>query len=140
MANAGNVSHRGGVTQPLALVFYESLLIGNQAINRLQELGYRTTLVTDLGRLAGQARAEKPLILVAELAAESERVCEAITRLRHDPETNHIPVLAFARRGTGRKQKRFEERVRGAGVSLLAGESGLLAQLPGLLDQVLAVE
>ena len=140
MANAGDVSHRGGVTQPLALVFYENLLIGNQAINRLQELGYRTTLVTDQGRLVDQARAEKPLVFVAELAAESERVCEAISRLRHHAETNHIPVLAFARRGAGRKQKRFEEMVRGAGVNLLADKSGLLSQLPGLLDQVLAVE
>ena len=128
------------MTQPLALVFYENLLIGNQAINQLQELGYRTILVADLGRLVEQARAEKPLVLVAELAAEGERVCDAINRLRHEVATKHIPVLAFARRESDRRQKRFEERVRGAGVNLLADESGLLSQLPGLLDQVLAVD
>ena len=54
--------------------------------------------------------------------------------------TSGFQVIACARRESDRRQKRFEERVRGAGVNLLADESGLLSQLPGLLDQVLAVE
>ncbi len=128
------------MTKPLALVFYENLLIGNQVLNKLQELGYRTTLVADLGRLTEQARTEKPLLLVLELALESDRACDAVSVLRRDPETAHVPVLAFAAEELRGRQKRFDEMARGAGISLLADESGLLAQLASLLDRVLAVE
>src|SRR2546423_14440364 len=35
------------MTQPLALVFYESLMPGSQVVNRLQDLKYRVQTIND---------------------------------------------------------------------------------------------
>jgi PleD family two-component response regulator len=128
------------VNNPLALLYYEGLLTGSQLLNRLQDQGYRTVLVSEPDRLAEQALADLPLLVAVELAVRTDQVCEAIRQLKRHESTAHVPVLAYAKLGTGKGDRRFADAARGAGINLLANEAGLLAQLPQLLDQVLQVE
>ena len=124
------------MTQPLALIVYENLLPGSQLANRLQDLGYRVQPVPELNRLIELAEREKPLVVVADLASSKADVCEWITRLRKNPATEHLPVLAFA--ATDNAQ--LQEAGRVAGAKIVASEVAMQQHLPQLLDQVLAVE
>jgi len=126
--------------QPLALLSYENLLTGNQLVNKLIELGYRTAAVPDLDRLAEQAAKEKPLLCLVEVASQAKKVADAVRRLRADPRTSHVPVLAYGKLGPAQADREAAEAVRAAGAHLLAAETGILAQLPQLLEQVLHVE
>ena len=127
------------MTSPLALIFYESLLTGNQLVNRLQDLGYRVVVVTDLGRLAEQAAEVKPLVCVVEFGALADRACAAVRSLHAAAPTTHVPVLGLYN-FTGKKTDRtIADSAQAAGVTLLANERGFVAQLPELLQRVLEV-
>lgn len=123
------------MTKPAALVHYENLLAGNQLVNRLQDLGYRVVLVTDLISLVRRAEEEKPMVFVASLNSVASPVGEAIRALKFNKATTHIPVLAF----TKETDREVGEAARKAGATLVAGEAGILTQLPQLLNQVLEV-
>jgi PleD family two-component response regulator len=127
------------MTTPLALIFYESLLTGNQLLNRLQDLGYRVEVASDLLRLPDQAATDKPIIIVTELGAAAERVCAAVRKLRAHPETCHIPVLASFKPANKKADQETVETARDAGVTLVASESGFLGQLPQLLERALDI-
>lgn len=124
------------MTQPLALLFYYNLLPGTQLVNRMQDLGYRVQIVSDPSKLVAQALQEKPIVVVADLSAQRNDLFSAIRELRDAAATQHIPVLAYARQADDAVQA----AARTAGANLVALEDGLLAQLPQLLDQVLAVD
>lgn len=126
--------------RPLALVFYENLLTGNQILNKLRELGYRTALASDLHQIAEQASKERPLVFLVELGQEVERSCDAIHRLKSNPSTAHIPVLAYGRLGESKPGRKMAQAATAAGATLVAAEGGMLSQLAQLLDQVLLIE
>jgi len=123
------------MTTPLALVFYERLLPGSQLVNRLQDLGYRVQTISDVQTLVRQALQEKPLILVTDLASAYADMCAIIRELKRNPETRHIPVLAF----TELKNEKMQAAA-AAGATIVAGNDAILDQLPQLLDQALQVE
>src|ERR1041385_1505033 len=124
------------MTTPLALVFYENLLPGSQLVNRLQDLGYRVQTIGDVQTLVRQALQEKPLIVVTDLASASADVCGMIRDLKRNPETRHIPVIAF----TDSKNDRLHNAATSAGATMVAGNDAILDQLPELLEQALQVE
>lgn len=128
------------MNKPLALLCYENLLTGNQLLNRLQDQGYRTALVAEPQRLLEQALADLPLLVAVELAERTDQMCEAVRLLKRHAATAHVPVLAYAKLGGGKGDRRFTDAARGAGVDLLASEAGMVSQLPEMLDQVLRVE
>lgn len=121
---------------PLALVFYEKLLPGSQLVNRLQDFGYRVQAVGDVRTLVVQAVQEKPLVVVVDLAANDGDVCSVIRELRKNPETKHIPVIAFSEM----KAKQLRAAATAAGATLVAGSGAILDHLPELLEQALRVE
>ena len=121
------------VTQPLALVFYRKLLPGSQLVNRLQDLNYRVQPTAEPAQLASFAQTEGPMLIFADL--ESAGTLELIGRLRADPVTRHIPIVAF-----GSEDEPLLQAAREAGATLVVGETALLAHLPGLLEQALRVE
>ncbi len=123
------------MTKPAALIHYESLLAGNQLVNRLQDLGYRVVVVADVMSLVQRAEEEKPMVFVASLGSAASRVSEAVRALKLNKATAHIPILAFAKE----TDRTLAEAARKAGATLVAGEAGILTQLPQLLDQVLEV-
>ena len=125
-----------GMTTPLALVFYENLLPGSQLVNRLQDLGYRVQTVSDIQTLVAQALQGKPLVVVVDLASAAADVCGIIRELKRNPETRHIPVIAF----TDLKNEGLQTAATTAGATMVAGSDAILDQLPELLEQALQVE
>jgi len=124
------------MTTPLALVFYENLLPGSQLVNRMQDLGYRVQTLNDAQTLVLQALQEKPLVVVTDLASVNSDVCAIIRDLKRNPETRHIPVIAF----TDLKDEKLQSAATTAGATMVAGNDAILDQLPELLEQALQVE
>jgi PleD family two-component response regulator len=124
------------MTTPLALVLYENLLPGSQLVNRLQDLGYRVQTLNDAQTLMLQSRQERPLVVVTDLSSTNADVCAVIRELKKNPETKHIPVIAF----TDLKDKNLQAAASSAGATLVAGSDAILEQLPALLEQALQVE
>jgi|SRR5438477_9286199 len=124
------------MTTPLALAFYENLLPGSQLVNGLQDLGYRVQTISDVQTLVLQCLQEKPLVVVADLAAANGDVCAAIRELKRNPETKHIPVIAFA----DLKNAKLQALASAAGATIVAGSDAILDHLPQLLEQALQVE
>lgn len=124
------------MTQPLALVLYESLLPGSQLANRLRDLGYRVSNVSVPPQLVAQAEAEKPMVVIVELQNSAADICGILSELKQNPATGHIPVIGYA----PAKHKELQAEAAQAGVNLVASDAALLSQLPQLLEQVLEVE
>ena len=121
--------------QPLAIVFYERLMPGSQLVNRLQDLHYRVQTVDNAARLAAVVQEAKPLLLVADLAAKGD-VIDAIEKIKADPATNHVPVIAFA---PDQATEKFAAAQK-AGAILTVAESALTSHLSQLLEQALAMD
>ena len=124
------------MTKPLVLVFYENLLPGSQLINRLTDLDYRVLSFHDSYLLEDQSQREKPLLVIADLTSRKTDVCVAIKKLKDNPATAHIPVLAF----TSHKNVKLQDAARAAGATLVASDTVILDQLPHLLAQALEIE
>ena len=124
------------MTTPLALAFYEHLLPGSRLVNGLQDLGYRVQTISDVRTLVLQSLQAKPLVLVVDLATSNGDVCAAICELKRNPETKHIPIIAF----TDLKNEKLHAVATAAGATIVAGSDAILDQLPQLLDQALQVE
>jgi CheY-like chemotaxis protein len=122
------------MTEPLALVVYEKLLPGTQLVNRLQDLNYRVRAVTDPGTLLACARQEKPMLVLADL--EAANVCAVIGQLKQNPETQHIPVIAFAPDAAADLQAKAQT----AGATLVVSEAAIVTHLSQFLEQALRVE
>lgn len=124
------------MNQPLALVLYEKLLPGSQLVNRLQDLNYRVQTVSDTRLLVECCEQTKPMLVLADLRAAHQNVCAAIARLKHNPATRHLPVIAFG----NEEASEVQENALAAGVTLIVSESALLNHLSQCLDQALSIE
>jgi CheY-like chemotaxis protein len=122
--------------QPLALVLYEKLLPGSRLANRLRDLNYRVQIISEADSLVTCCRQEKPLFTLVDLVSDRQNVCAAINQLRQNPETRHIPVIAFAPEG----DPELHKSARDAGATLVASETAILTHLDQFLDQALQVE
>ena len=122
-----------GMTKPLALLVYEHLLPGSQLVNRLQDMGYRVLVLNDVQLLVAQARQEKPLLALVDLAFRNTDACAAIRSLRGTAETAHVPVIGFC----DPQNRALQKAARAAGATLIAASDGILDQLPALLEQAL---
>ncbi len=123
------------MTQPLALVLNERVLPGTRLVNRLQELNYRVKSISDPVQLLAAAEEAMPMLVFADLQPRGQDVCSAIGRLKQDPKTSHLPVIAF---GAGTPE--LENSARQAGVTLVVAEAALLTHLPQFLEQALQVD
>jgi CheY-like chemotaxis protein len=124
------------VNQPLALVFYESLLPGTQLVNRLQDLGYRVATASNPAQLLASAIQDKPMLVLADLASRTYNVPEAIGQLRQNPATSHLPVIAFAKD----ENEKSQEAARTAGATLVVNDTAILSHLQQFLDQALQLD
>ena len=124
------------MTEPLALVLYEKLLPGSQLVNRLQDLKYRVQTVSDTALLVDCCEQTKPMLVLADLRASHQDVCAAISRLKSNAATQHVPVIAFG----AEDQSEVQKSALASGVALIVSESALLNHLPQCLDQALSIE
>jgi CheY-like chemotaxis protein len=121
------------MTEPLAVLLYVKLAPGSQLVNRLQGLHYRVRVLNDPGLLQEVAEKEKPMIVLADLAGDSDGVPAALARLRQVDATAHIPVIAFTDNPQARGIVPGSDDAAWAVVSDVA----VLNHLPQLLDRVL---
>ena len=124
------------MNEPLALILYERLLPGTQLVNRLQDLSYRVQTLLEPGRLAECAEQAKPLLVLADLQPAPSEVCAAIARLRQNPATRHLPVIAFGAENAADALA----AAKAAGATLVVSETAILNHLPQFLQQALQVE
>ncbi len=124
------------MVEPLALVLYERLLPGSQLVNRLQDLKYRVQTITDPALLVSCAEQTKPMLVLADLHSQRNNVLPAITQLRQNEATKHIPVIGFA----ADTAPAGEAAAKSAGVTLLVHENAVLTHLSQFLEQALLVE
>jgi PleD family two-component response regulator len=122
--------------QPLALVLYENLLPGSQIVNRLQDLNYRVHSLNDPNPLVECAEQVKPMLVLADLEPNRAAVFSAITRLKKNPATQHLPVVGFATETDAALQGIAQT----AGITVLANYAALVSHLPQFLEQALQVE
>lgn len=129
------------MTKPLALVFYERLLPGSQLVNRLQDIQYRVQTVTAVEGLQAAAEEVKPMVVFADLGGVKGRIQEAITRLKENPATQHLPIIGFA----ADSKKPAPAKPAPAALAELpgvmqVGDAALLSYLPQLLDQAMQLD
>ena len=124
------------MTQPLALVLYEKLLPGSQLVNKLQDLNYRVQVLSEPALLIQCALQEKPLLVLSDLNSQHDKVLTELKRLRQNPETQHLPVIAF----NAEDSAELRAAALAAGVTLLVSDVAILNHLPQLLEQALHVE
>jgi CheY-like chemotaxis protein len=124
------------MTQPLALVLYERVLPGTRLVNRLQELNYRVKTLNESALLTQTAQEVKPMLVFADLQPGGQEVCTAITRLKNEPKTSHLPVIAFGVDATAELQ----DAARQAGATMVVSEPALLNHLPECLEQALRLD
>ena len=125
-----------GMTQPLALVLYEKLLPGSQLVNRLQDLNYRVQTVADAATLVECAEQGRPMLVLADLEYTRKDICPAIARLKQNPATQHLPVVAFSSEAA----VDLQAAARASGATLVVSDTAILNHLPQFLDQALHVE
>jgi len=125
------------MTQPLALFLYEKALPGGQLVNRLQDLGYRVQSISQPATLLESSQREKPLLVLADLEPNHEKVSAAISQLKANTETAHIPVIAFT---SNRAAQSVQAAARNAGATLAVNETAILTHLDHFLDQALQVD
>ena len=124
------------MTEPLALVLYEKLLPGSQLVNLLQDLKYRVQSISDPGQLVPIAAGSKPMVVFADLEPDSEKVCAAVAELKKNPETRHLPVIAFC----AETATQLYPAAQAAGVTLVSSDAAVVHHLPQLLEQALQIE
>ncbi len=124
------------MTQPLAIVSYEKLLPGSQLVNRLQDLNYRVQTVSDTNLLVGCCEQAKPMLVLADLRAARQDVCAALARLKQNPATHHLPVIAYG----DEEMPELQKAALAAGATLVVSESALLNHLAQCLDRALTFE
>ena len=124
------------MTKPLALVLYEKLLPGSQLVNKLQDLSYRVYTIADAGALVDYARQKKPILVLVDLASSLTNVSVAIAKLKQNPDTKHLPVIAFA----SEVETEAREAARQAGATLVVNDAAILTHLDQFLEQALHVE
>ena len=76
------------------------------------------------------------MLVLADLVSSRDSVCDAIRQLKSSPETQHIPIVAFA----PEQAAELQESARAAGATLVVSETAVLTHLPQFLDQALQVE
>jgi len=92
--------------------------------------------VSDTSLLVECCEQSKPMLVLADLRASQQDVCAAIGKLKCNPSTQHIPVVAFG----AEDQPANQQAALAAGVSLVVSESALLNHLSECLDQALSLE
>jgi len=124
------------MTQPLMLLFYQKLFPGTHLVNRLQDLGYRVQTHSQSGSLVQTAEKVKPMIVIVDIGDDREHLCAAIERLKSNPQTSHLPVLAI----TTARDKKAQQMARDANATLVVHEKAVLLHLNHFLEQAFHID
>lgn len=120
---------------PLAIVFHERLMPGSQLVNRLQDLQYRVLTVNHAAQLALITQRETPLLLFVDVATPGD-INGAITKIKAEATTAHIPIIAFAPEA----HRALIEEAKKSGANFAVSETAVISHLDQLIEQALLVE
>jgi CheY-like chemotaxis protein len=109
---------------------------GSQIVARLADLNYRVETIQEPEKLAERAESTKPLLVIADLQPSGPALETAISQLRKNPATAHLPILVFG----GATSTPDQPAPTIAGANLVVGDSAIVGYLPQLLEQVLRVD
>lgn len=124
------------MSKALVLLLHEKSMPGSQVATRLEGLDFRVKVMADPGELVTRAREEKPMLVVADLMNHRGDVLAAVTALRADGETTHVPVIAYA----GREDEKQRATALKAGVTVMGTDATLLLHLPQFVEAALHVD
>jgi CheY-like chemotaxis protein len=117
------------VAERLVLALVPDLMFATQIEQVAEQAGYRIAFAADAARLAARAHADRPALVLLDLAARGIDVPAAIRDLKGDAATMTIPVVAFG--------PHLDEAARvaasAAGADAVVANSKLAFDLPGLL-------
>ena len=119
--------------EPLALVYFQKPLPGNQLVARLRNLNYRVQVLDRADELESLAKSGVMLILADHDDASPELV-KALVNVKQSQATSHIPIIVFssANAGPGPQEN--------TGNFLAVESSVLLQHLESFLEQALRIE
>lgn len=124
------------VNKPLVILAYERLLPGSQLANRFRDTGYRIITVNDPAQLLDTASREMPLLVIADMKFEQNDVFAALSELRNNTQTNHLPIISIIPGG----DKALEKQAVAAGATLVVNDNAILSHLKQILEQALRVD
>jgi CheY-like chemotaxis protein len=82
------------------------------------------------------AEQARPMLVFTDLESTRNNICSTIARLRQNPATKHLPIVAFG----GEQTPDLQQAAQAAGVTLIVSEQALLNHLAECLQQALEVE
>lgn len=118
---------------PLALLLCRRGIVAVPLSARLEELGYRVSVLTNPVELVTRAERDQAMVVFADLTGETPPVLQAVELLRASPTTAHIPALAFARKLDDAGQAAAMAR----GAAAAVPDKALMEHLPHLLERAL---
>ena len=109
---------------------------GSQIVARLQDLNYRVETTQEPEMLLEKAESAKPILVIADLKPSREALEAAISRLKKNSSTSHLPVLVFG----DESHVPSDSGPAVVGASLVVSDTAIVGYLPQLLEQVLRVD
>ena len=117
------------MSERLVLALVPDLMFATQIDSVVERLGYAPAFANDADSLLMQARAERPVLVLLDLAARGVDVPVAIQRLKADATTRDLPVIAFG----PHLDAAARAAAQAAGADAVVANSKLAFDLPGLL-------
>ena len=121
------------MTQPLALLWLGKMLLSSRLTDKLEELGYRVKLIASPDSLLEEAQRDKPLVVLLGVDSQPERVTRAITGLKRNADTAHLPVIAIV----SAHKNAWQQTALDAGAKLAVLDTVILEYLDHFLQQAL---
>ena len=121
------------MTQPLALLWLGKTLLSSRLTDKLEALGYRVKLIASPESLLEEAQRDKPLLVLLGVDSQPERVTRAITGLKRNADTAHLPVIAIV----SAHNSALQQTVLDAGAKLAVLDTVILDYLEHFLQQAL---
>jgi|YelNatPaOPRAMG01_1025707.scaffolds.fasta_scaffold01128_6 PleD family two-component response regulator len=119
-----------------AVLVIENLLLGNQLVNKLQDMGYIVHSFAGETDLLDFVKKTKPLLMVIELNLKKYDALNCIKLIKSDSSTAHVPILAVF---SGKKSKIIDQ-AKEAGATMIASSAALIDQLNQIINQLLEIE
>ncbi len=117
---------------PLALVVAD-MMFGARARAALEQMGWRSTVLTRPEAALAEARANRPTLLLLELGAGNAARLELLRTLRADPALADLPVLAFG----SHMARAALTSARDAGATMVVSNGALVARFEQYVTKAL---
>lgn len=123
------------MTEPLALLLSSRGLIATQLAERLEVLNYRMATIANPAELVTIASKEQAMVILADMEGREEAVIAAVTNLRGNQGTEHIPVIGFKKE----LDEASQTELSGRGFAVAVNDQAVLSHLSLLLERALDI-